>query len=343
MKDERSVNQLSMLLGVLLGVAAGAFWGLLYIAPLMVPDYNPVLVALSRYIAFGIVSLPFMYFLRKDLKRFTKADIIESFKLPLFGNVLFYITMAICIRMAGAPLAGMFMAIIPVMVAIASNFRYQKEGRALSWGVITPPLVVIFFGMVIANWSEFQYMTAGAESPLDFWIGVAFGIVAAILWTWFSIMNGEWLLAHPSHNSAAWTALQGVTVLPVVTVAWAVVAWPMGYLDTTEGLFGPEPINFLWVALMLGFVCSWVAMLCWNGMSQRLPSALGGQLIVFESISSVIYAMMFRGEMPTVTLVIGYTILLIGVMGSLYVFRQYTERMAKQSRKAELAAARQKK
>ena len=343
MKDERSVNQLFMLLGVFLGVAAGALWGLIYIAPLMVPEYNPVLVALGRFIAFGIVSLPFMYFLRKDLKRFSKADIIEAFKYPLLGNVLFYGTLTICIRLAGAPLAGMFMALIPVLVAIASNFRYQKEGRALSWSVITPPLIVIFVGLVIANWSEFQYMTAGAESGLNFWIGVVFGIIAVILWTWFSIMNGEWLLAHPSHNSAPWTALQGVTVLPVVIVAWAVVAWPMGYLDTTEGLFGPRPVAFLLVALMLGFVCSWVAMLCWNGMSQRLPSALGGQLIVFESISSVIYAMIYRGEMPTVSLVIGYTILMIGVLGSLYVFRNYTEKMAKQSRQEELAAVRQSK
>lgn len=48
-----------MLLGVLLGVAAGALWGLIYIAPLAVPEYNPVLVALSRFIAFGVISLPF--------------------------------------------------------------------------------------------------------------------------------------------------------------------------------------------------------------------------------------------------------------------------------------------
>ena len=57
-------------------------------------------------------------------------------------------------------------------------------------------------------------------------------------------------------------------------------------------------------------------------MSQRLPSALGGQLIVFESISSVVYAMMWRGEWPTVTMVVGYTILLAGVFGSLWVFRR---------------------
>ena len=77
-----------MLIGVLLGIAAGALWGLIYIAPLLLPQYNPVLVALGRFIAFGLVSLPFMFFMKEDLKRFTKPDIIEAFRLPFFGNVV---------------------------------------------------------------------------------------------------------------------------------------------------------------------------------------------------------------------------------------------------------------
>ena len=223
-----------MLIGVLLGIAAGALWGLIYIAPLLLPQYNPVLVALGRFIAFGLVSLPFMFFMKEDLKRFTKPDIIEAFRLPFFGNVVFYSLITVCIRMSGAPLAGMFMAVIPVLVAIVANVRYQREGRGLSWGSITPPLVLIFFGLVIANWTEFQYITSSGSTGLDFWIGVLFGIAAVISWTWFSIMNGEWLLAHPKHSSSAWTALQGVTVLPVVMIAFAILAWPCGWMDTSR-------------------------------------------------------------------------------------------------------------
>mgnify|MGYP000378041437 CR=1 FL=1 len=167
-----------MLIGVLLGIAAGALWGLIYIAPLLLPQYNPVLVALGRFIAFGLVSLPFMFFMKEDLKRFTKPDIIEAFRLPFFGNVVFYSLITVCIRMSGAPLAGMFMAVIPVLVAIVANVRYQREGRGLSWGSITPPLVLIFFGLVIANWTEFQYITSSGSTGLDFWIGVLFGIAS---------------------------------------------------------------------------------------------------------------------------------------------------------------------
>ncbi len=117
----------------------------------MLPDYSPVLIALSRFIMFGFVSLPFIFVFRKELRKFTRADVAAAFKLPLIGNVIFYCLPTMCIRLAGAPLAGMLMALIPVLVAIASNFRYSQEGRALSWGVILPPLAVIFAGLVIAN------------------------------------------------------------------------------------------------------------------------------------------------------------------------------------------------
>lgn len=269
---------------------------------------------------FGIVSLPFIYFLRDELKRFSMHDVWESFRLPFFGNLIFYSMLTTSIRFAGAPLASMLMAVIPVLVAICSNLRYQREGRALSWGSILPPLAVIFSGLLIANWSEFEYIKAHS-SGTDFWIGLVFGLIAIALWTWFSIFNGEWLLHHPHHNAAAWTALQGVTVLPVALLIFGVLGYPLGWMDTSVTMFGPEPMTFFWVALMIGFLCSWVAMLCWNEMSQRLPSALGGQLIVFESIAGVVYALIYRGETPTATIIIGFAILLIGVWGSLYVFR----------------------
>ena len=116
-----------------------------------------------------------------------------------------------------------------------------------------------------------------------------------------------------------------MTVLPVAVLLFVVAAWPLGFMDVSQGAFGADPVRFLWVALMIGFLCSWVAMLAWNEMSQRLPAALGGQLIVFESVSSVIYALIYRGEWPTLTMTIGFFILMAGVTGSLHVFRNTKE------------------
>ncbi|MDO4936296.1 MAG: DMT family transporter, partial [Sutterellaceae bacterium] len=148
-------------------------------------------------------------------------------------------------------------------------------------------------------------------------------IAAVISWTWFSIANAEWLLKFPKISTGAWTALQGVTVLPLVLLLFAVMAWPMGLMDRTVTEFGPAPWKFIGVALMIGLLCSWVAMVCWNRMSQLLPASLGGQMIVFESIFAVIYALIWRGEMPTVSMTVGFVILIGGVLGSLRVFQSH--------------------
>ena len=76
---------------------------------------------------------------------------------------------------------------------------------------------------------------------------------------------------------------------------FGILAWPAGLMDTGITLMGAAPMKFLAVALGIGLLCSWVAMICWNKMSQILPAALGGQLIVFESVFAVIYALMWRG------------------------------------------------
>ena len=46
---------------------------------------------------------------------------------------------------------------------------------------------------------------------------------------------------------------------------------------------------------------------------------------MFESVSSVIYALIYRGEWPTLTMTIGFFILMAGVTGSLHVFRNTKE------------------
>ncbi len=319
-----------MLLGVLYGVLAGALWGLIYVAPLFVPDYHPVLVALGRFLVFGAIAVPFILAHRDELKAFPIQQRKEAFYYAFFGNVLFYSCLTVCIRLAGAPLAGMFTAMIPVFVAMVANVKYTREGRGLAWSKIVPPLVLMFAGLIIANITEFQHFTDNMDSPVQYWTGVGFGLISIVAWTWFSIMNGEFLLQHKDKSTKMWTALQGASTLPIVTVIFAICAWGLDWMPEGTGtlsFFGPRPWVFLGTIFMVGYICSWVAMLCWNRMSQRLPSGLGGQLIVFEAISSLIYAMLWRREWPTVTMVVGFMLLLVGVFASLYVFRQATERL----------------
>ena len=93
-------------------------------------------------------------------------------------------------------------------------------------------------------------------------------------------------------------------------------------LDPTQTDFlGARPLWFIFVVAGSGLVCSWMGIAFWNAMSQRLPTALAGQMIVFETIFAVIFAHIWRGEWPTLTMVAGLSLLLAGVLVSMAAFR----------------------
>ena len=77
--------------------------------------------------------------------------------------------------------------------------------------------------------------------------------------------------------------------------------------------FGPDPLFFLSLMLALGLFASWCGILCWNQASKRLPTALAGQLIVFETVAALIYIFWWRGEWPQGLTIAGMALLLLGV------------------------------
>ncbi|HEY2624833.1 MAG TPA: EamA/RhaT family transporter, partial [Dyella sp.] len=43
--------------GTLYALAAGLMWGLVFISPLLLPDYPAALQSVGRYLAFGLIAL----------------------------------------------------------------------------------------------------------------------------------------------------------------------------------------------------------------------------------------------------------------------------------------------
>ena len=73
--------------GTLFALAAGLMWGLVFIAPLLLPAYPAVLLSCARYLAFGLIALPLAWFDRHRIAELTKGDWIEAFKLSAVGNL----------------------------------------------------------------------------------------------------------------------------------------------------------------------------------------------------------------------------------------------------------------
>ena len=55
-------------------------------------------------------------------------------------------------------------------------------------------------------------------------------------------------------------------------------------------------------------------------MSQRVPTALAGQMLVVESIFSIIFAHLWNWKLPTLTLIAGVLLMIGGISWSLALF-----------------------
>ncbi|EFN4354979.1 EamA/RhaT family transporter, partial [Escherichia coli] len=47
-----------MISGVLYALLAGLMWGLIFVGPLIVPEYPAMLQSMGRYLALGLIALP---------------------------------------------------------------------------------------------------------------------------------------------------------------------------------------------------------------------------------------------------------------------------------------------
>ena len=78
--------------------------GLVFVGPLLLPEYPAALQSVARYLAFGLIALPLAWLDRRALRQLGRADWIEALKLATIGNLLYYLCLASAIqrRRAGA-------------------------------------------------------------------------------------------------------------------------------------------------------------------------------------------------------------------------------------------------
>lgn len=302
-------------LGISAALGAGLIWGLVFVAPLLLPDYPATLLSFGRYFAFGLVTLPIAWWQRAALRRLTRADWWLATRLSVIGNFIYYLTLAAAIQWAGAPLPTLIIGTLPVVIAVVSNLGNAQEHR-FSWARLAPSLALIAAGLLCVNADQLERLRAGG-SFTAYMGGAVLAIIANAAWTWYPIHNARWLNTHRQHTSTTWATAQGLTTLPIAALGLAIsIAWLRfsGDAHFAASLSGPTPLKFWLLMTVIGFAASWLGTMLWNIASKNTPTALTGQLIVFETLAALAYAYLVYQRAPSGFEIAGILLLVLGVI-----------------------------
>lgn len=305
-----------MFLGVLSALIACFLWAITYLLPQLLPMYTSMQSGLIRCCITALIAIAMLLPVLHQLKFLKKSDWLVAIKLTVIGNLINFLAMLYCSELAGASISGLTTGAIPVLVAVISNERDKKLGRpSLKLQKLFIPLGLICLGFIISNLSELGNIPEG--SATGYFMGVALGILHTILWSWYPMVNAEWLQSHPKFSSLTWTLVQNSILLPL--------AAPLYFLFWSKALpgtpfLGSDPWLLIGILSFNALFCSIGAMSFWNYACKKLPTSLSIQLMVFETIFAIVMTHVLLQKFPAYDMIIGAVFLTIGVSISLNFF-----------------------
>ena len=303
-----------MISGVLYALLAGLMWGLIFVGPLIVPEYPAVLQSMGRYLALGLIALPIAWLGRVRLRQLGRKDWVTALTLTMMGNLIYYVCLASAIQRTGAPVSTMIIGTLPVVIPVFANLLYSQRDGKLSWWRLSPALVLIGIGLLCVNISELNQGLPDF-SGWRYGSGIALALISVVCWAWYALRNARWLRENPDKHPMMWATAQALVTLPVSLFGYiAACLWLNGQTPDFALPFGPRPGVFIGLMIAIAVLCSWVGALCWNVASQKLPTVILGPLIVFETLAGLLYTFILREEFPPLLTVSGIALLMVGVV-----------------------------
>ncbi|MDE9580419.1 DMT family transporter [Citrobacter koseri] len=303
-----------MISGVLYALLAGLMWGLIFVGPLIVPEYPAVLQSMGRYLALGLIAVPLAWLGRARLRQLTRKDWITALALTMMGNLIYYVCLASAIQRTGAPVSTMIIGTLPVVIPVFANLLYSQRDGKLSWRRLAPALALIGVGLLCVNIAELN-QGLPEFSGWRYGSGIALALVSVVCWAWYALRNARWLRENPDKHPMMWATAQALVTLPVSLLGYvAACIWLGKQMPDFPLPFGPRADVFVALMVAIAVLCSWVGALCWNVASQKLPTVILGPLIVFETLAGLLYTFILRQEFPPLLTVSGIALLIVGVV-----------------------------
>ena len=294
-----------MFFGVLAGLAAGALWGLVFIAPRMLPNLPSVDLTVGRFVSYGALSFTLMLLVRQSAWP-TLRQAFSALGLSVLGFTGYYLLLVLAIRDAGTAVPSLIIGTIPIWMMLLG------KPAGLRWSGLLPGLALTLVGLALMMQAEVDVYNQGH----DFWRGVAFAVVSMVCWTAFGLLNAAWLKRHSNISATTWANWLGVA-----TGLGALGLWVAAGSEVNVLLAQKNIRQAAIICIATGVGSAWLATILWNIASQRLSASLCGQLIVSETLFALFYSFVWDGQWPTLLQALAGVLFVAGILSSIKAHR----------------------
>ncbi|WP_043091054.1 EamA family transporter, partial [Xanthomonas sp. SHU 166] len=108
--------------GVGSGMAAGALWGLVFLAPQLLSAFSPLQLAISRYLAYGaIAAVVLLPRWRAATAPLGTPEWWALLRLSLLGNIVYYVLLGSAVQWAGGAATALIIGLLPAAVTVIGS------------------------------------------------------------------------------------------------------------------------------------------------------------------------------------------------------------------------------
>lgn len=289
--------------GVAFGVLATMTWGLAFLVPVLLAEFDPMVITVGRYLCYGLGSLVLVAMTRNRL-RYPLAVWRSAVLFAIAGHIGYYFFLVQGIALVGAPVVTIIIGTLPVTVALYGNLRH----RDYPYRRLAPSLLLIGCGLAVVNLIEVDWSGTGEHSLASQLLGIGYAVLALAMWTWYGVANATFVKANPGISSAEWSTLMGMATLALSALG----ALSLLGRDVAEA--GANPWRLVGGSLVLGVVVSWGGTRLWNRASTLLPVSVAGQLIVIQAIAGLSYVYLAKSRVPPLLELLGIGLVVVGVL-----------------------------
>jgi drug/metabolite transporter (DMT)-like permease len=287
-------------------IAAGACWGVSFIAPRALSETSSVTIALFRFLFFALSSICALGLRRRHRPRMTVRTAGFALGLSLAGFSLYYALLAFGVKGIGITFATAIIALLPLTILLASTPFHE-------WKRLGVPILLIAGGGILIPIELFgpAYSAFLERTPLERWLGLVSTLVAVGLWTLFAVLNSRFLKRNSAWNPLDWAGVLGIAAGMTALVLFGAVERSAASEEFMRAVMDPRVLG--WTGFM-GIGGAWFAIALWNYASRVLPAGALGMLLVFESVFGLAFGFLYDHRGPTVREGVAATCLIVGAL-----------------------------